>query len=100
MSQRFKRLIDLPFWLRTALLSVVAVSLLFGGLRSQPFAQSFAQADKVHHYVGFFALALSCRLAFIQIKPHWIVIGCVFADLLIEYAQAFIPLRTASFHDA
>ena len=100
MSSRFQRLIKLPFWLRAVLLGVVAASLLFGGLRSQPFAQTFAQADKVYHFAGFLALALSCRLAFMNIKLHWIATVCVLTGLLIEYAQAFIPLRTASLHDA
>ena len=70
------------------------------GLRARPIPQVFAQEDKLHHFIGFFALAFSCRLAFLHIKLLWLAIGCVLAGLLIEYAQVLMPLRTASIYDA
>ena len=100
MTQLIQRLVDLPFWLRALLFLAVCAGLLFTGLRTRPIPQVFAQEDKLHHFMGFFALAFSCRLAFLPVKLHWIAIGCVLAGVLIEYAQALIPLRTASFYDA
>lgn len=100
MRQLIQRLVDLPFWLRALLFLAVCAGLLFTGLRTQPIPQVFAQEDKLHHFIGFFALAFSCRLAFLHIRLVWIAIGCVLAGLLIEYAQALLPLRTASFYDA
>jgi len=100
VRQLIQRLVDLPFWLRAQLFLAVCAGLLFTGLRTRPIPQVFAQEDKLHHFMGFFALAFSCRLAFLPVKLHWIAIGCVLAGVLIEYAQALIPLRTASFYDA
>ena len=100
MRQLIQRLVDLPFWLRALLFLAVCAGLLFTGLRTRPIPQVFAQEDKLHHFIGFFALAFSCRLAFLPVKLHWIAIGCVLIGVLIEYAQALIPLRTASFYDA
>lgn len=100
MRQLIQRLIALPFWLRALLFLVVCAGLLFTGLRSRPIPQLFAQEDKLHHFIGFFALAFSCRLAFLHIRLLWLAIGCVLAGLLIEYAQALMPLRTASLYDA
>ena len=100
MSGLIQRLVALPFWLRSLLFIAVCAALLFAGLRARPIAQVFDQEDKLHHLVGFFALALSCRLAFLRVKLHWIALGCVLAGVAIEYAQALIPLRTASFYDA
>ena len=100
MRQLIQRLVDLPFWLRALLFMAVCAGLLFTGLRSQPIPELFAQEDKLHHFIGFFALAFSCRLAFLHIRLVLLAIGCVLAGLLIEYAQALLPLRTASFYDA
>ena len=100
MRQLIQRLVALPFWLRALLFLAVCAGLLFTGLRTRPIPQLFAQEDKLHHFVGFFALAFSCRLAFLPVKLHWLAIGCVLAGVLIEYAQALMPLRTASFYDA
>ena len=100
MRQLIQRLVDLPFWLRALLFLAVCAGLLFTGLRTRPIPQVFAQEDKLHHFMGFFALAFSCRLAFLPVKLHWIAICCVLVGVLIEYAQALIPLRTASFYDA
>ena len=95
-----RRLAELPFWLRTLLFIAVCAGLLYTGLRSEPIAQLFDQEDKLHHLFGFFALAFSCRLAFLRVKLHWIALGCLLAGVAIEYAQALIPLRTASLYDA
>lgn len=100
MKPLIQRLVDLPFWLRALLFMAVCAGLLFTGLRSQPIPELFAQEDKLHHFIGFFALSFSCRLAFLPVKLHWIAIGCVLVGVFIEYAQALIPLRTASFYDA
>ena len=100
MRQLIQRLVDLPFWLRALLFLAVCAGLLFTGLRTRPIPLVFAQEAKLHHFMGLFALAFSCRLAFLPVKLHWIAIGCVLAGVLIEYAQALIPLRTASFYDA
>ena len=95
-----KPLVDLPLWLRALLFMAVCAGLVFTGLRSQPIPELFAQADKLHHVIGFFALAFSCRLVFLPVKLHWIAISCVLAGVLIEYAQALIPMRTPSLYDA
>ena len=100
MKPLIQRIVELPFWLRALLFLAVCAGLLFTGLRSQPIPELFAQEDKLHHFIGFFALAFSCRLAFLHIRLLWLAIGCVLAGLLIEYAQALLPLRTASFYDA
>ena len=100
MRQLIQRLVDLPLWLRALLFLAVCAGLMFAGLRARPIPQVFAQEDKLHHFIGFFALAFSCRLAFLHIRLLWLAIGCVLAGLLIEYAQALLPLRTASFYDA
>ena len=78
----------------------MCAGLLYTGLRTRPIAQLFDQEDKLHHLLGFFALAFSCRLAFLRVKLHWIALGCVLSGVAIEYAQALIPLRTASLYDA
>ena len=100
MIPLIRRLSELPFWLRTLLFLAVCAGLLYTGLRTKPIAQLFDQEDKLHHLLGFFALAFSCRLAFLRVKLHWIALGCVLAGVAIEYAQALIPLRTASLYDA
>ena len=100
MISLIRRLAELPFWLRALLFLAVCAGLLYTGLRTRPIAQLFDQEDKLHHLLGFFALAFSCRLAFLRVKLHWIALGCVLTGVAIEYAQALIPLRTASFYDA
>lgn len=100
MNSLAQRLIDLPFWLRCLFFAVVCACLLFAGLRLQPIPEVFAQEDKLHHFIGFVALSMSCRLAFLHVRLHWIALGCVITGLLIEYAQEFMPLRSASLYDA
>lgn len=100
MNHLFQRIVELPFWLRVVLFVAVSVGLLFAGLHSQPIPQLFTQEDKAYHFIGFFALSLSCRLVFLRTKLRWIALGCVTTGLLIEYAQEFMPLRSASLYDA
>ncbi len=97
MKPLMQRIVELPFWLRALLFLAACAGLLFTGLRSQPIPELFAQEDKLHHFIGFFALAFSCRLAFLPVKLHWIAIGCVLAGVLIEYAQALIPCARRRF---
>ena len=92
MKPLMQRIVELPFWLRALLFLAVCAGLLFAGLRARPIPQVFAQEDKLHRFIGFFALAFSCRLAFLHIRLVWLAIGCVLAGLLIEYAQALMPL--------
>ena len=100
MNKLIQSLVDLPFWLRALPFIAVCAGLLFAGLRSQPIPQVFTQEDKLHHFVGFFALTLSCGLAFMNVKLRWIAFGCVLAGVLIELAQELEPLRSASVYDA
>ena len=86
--------------LRTLFFIGVSVVLLTAALRAQPVPEAFAQEDKLHHLLGFFALSFSCQLAFLRVKARWIALGCLLTGILIEYAQALMPLRTASPYDA
>lgn len=100
MNHPIQRLVESPLWLRTLLLIAVCAGLIFTGLRSQPAPQFFTQEDKVHHFIGFFALSLSCRLAFLSIQARWIAIFCILVGVLVEYAQNLMPMRTSSVFDA
>ncbi|WP_178076691.1 VanZ family protein [Pseudomonas sp. B28(2017)] len=100
MSSLFLGVAQLPQWIRTLFFISVGLVLLAAGLRAQPIPEAFAQEDKLHHLVGFFALSFSCRLAFPRVKVHWIALGCLLTGILIEYAQGLMPLRTASPYDA
>lgn len=79
-------------------MAVLAV-ILFTGLKPEPVPQLFSQQDKLHHMLGFAALAFSLRLAF----PRWRIGGLVCvslaAALLIELGQGLQPQRTASLTD-
>ena len=61
--------------LRTLFFIGVSVVLLTAALRAQPVPEAFAQEDKLHHLLGFFALSFSCRLAFLRVKARWIALG-------------------------
>ena len=100
MSSLLPDVTQLSQRIRTLFFICVSVVLLTAGLRAQPVPEAFAQEDKLHHLVGFFVLAFSCRLAFLRVKAHWIALGCLLTGVLIEYAQALMPLRTASPYDA
>lgn len=94
-----KRLVELPFWLRWLAFATVTLILLFAGLRPKPIPELFAQEDKLHHWFGFLVFTCSCRLAFPRVKFFWIALGCLLTGVLIEGAQEFLPLRTASPYD-
>jgi VanZ family protein len=100
MSSLFLGVAQLPQWIRTLFFISVGVVLLAAGLRAQPIPEAFAQEDKLHHLVGFFALSFSCRLAFPRVKARRTALGCLLTGILIEYAQGLMPLRTASPYDA
>ncbi|MBF6623433.1 MAG: VanZ family protein, partial [Pseudomonas stutzeri] len=46
----------------------VAVVILYAGLKPEPVPQAFDQQDKLHHLLGFAALAFSMRLAFPRLR--------------------------------
>ncbi|VVQ02064.1 hypothetical protein PS914_04168 [Pseudomonas fluorescens] len=100
MKLFIERIIQLPHWVRMMLFVGISAALLTAGLRAQPIPEAFAQEDKVHHLIGFLALSFSCRLAFLRVKLRWISLGCLLTGIIIEYAQALMPLRTASAYDA
>jgi len=81
VSLSIARVTQLPFWVRGLFFVGISAVLLTAGLRAQPIPEAFSQQDKLHHLVGFFALAFSCRLAFLQVKLHWIALGCLLARL-------------------
>ncbi|WP_338649363.1 VanZ family protein [Pseudomonas sp. ML2-2023-3] len=99
MINLFKRISELPFWMRSAIFIVVSMVLLDAGLRPQPIPQVFDQEDKLHHLLGFMALSFTCVLAFPRIRLRWVALGCLVIGISIEAAQGVMPLRTASPYD-
>jgi VanZ family protein len=99
MTVLFNYLLAWPFWLRALGFGAVTLVLLGAGLREQPLEQMFAEEDKLHHWLGFLVFALSARLAFPRVRWLWVAVGCLLVGLLIEAAQAWMPLRTASWDD-
>ncbi|MND80349.1 VanZ like family protein [compost metagenome] len=93
------RLAQSPPWLRLVLFIGVSAILLDAGLRPEPIPQVFNQEDKLHHLVGFMALAFCCRLAFPATRLSVVTLGCLLTGVLIEAAQELMPLRTASAYD-
>ncbi|MGV8842922.1 MAG: VanZ family protein [Pseudomonas sp.] len=83
------------------LLPVIAVLaiILFSGLKPEPVPQMFQQQDKLHHLLGFAALAFSLRLGFARTHFGWLLAASLMAALLIELGQGFLPQRTASLGD-
>ncbi|NBA98239.1 VanZ family protein [Pseudomonas sp. R5(2019)] len=99
MTNLFKRLAQLPFWIRASIFIVVSLVLLDAGLRPQPIPQVFEQEDKIHHLVGFMVLSFTCVLAFPRIRLRWVALSCLTVGIAIEAAQELMPLRTASPYD-
>ena len=99
MRVLFNYLLKQPFWLRALGFGAVSLALLYAGLRAQPIEQLFAEEDKLHHWLGFLLFALSARLAFPRGRWLWLALGCLLLGLLIEVAQGWLPLRTASLGD-
>lgn len=79
-------------------IAVLAI-ILFSGLKPEPVPQMFPQQDKLHHLLGFAALAFSLRLAFARAHFGWLLAASLMAALLIELGQEFLPQRTASMGD-
>ncbi|WP_417792217.1 VanZ family protein [Stutzerimonas xanthomarina] len=86
------------YWRFLPLLAVTAI-LLYAGLRPDPVPQVFDQQDKLHHLLGFAALAFSMRLALPRWSVGWIFSLCLATALLIELAQGYQPHRFASLED-
>ncbi|MCY1272419.1 hypothetical protein D9M68_326240 [compost metagenome] len=85
-----------PRWLPLLLVLLV---LGFAGLRPEPVPEMVEQQDKLHHLLGFAALALSSRWAFPRLHLLWHAAACLGLALLIEAAQALEPLRSADPYD-
>ncbi|MGE6659763.1 VanZ family protein [Pseudomonas sp. NPDC077408] len=86
------------YWRFLPLLVVTAI-LLYAGLRPDPVPQVFDQQDKLHHLLGFAALAFSMRLALPRWSVVWIFSLCLATAVLIELAQGYQPHRFASLAD-
>lgn len=86
-------------YLRVLPFLVVLAVILVAGLKPEPVPQMFYQQDKLHHLLGFAALAFTLRLAFP--RPHfiWLVAFSLAAALLIEFGQGLLPHRTPSTGD-
>lgn len=86
-------------YLRVVPFIAVLAVILFIGLKSEPVSQVFDQQDKLHHLLGFAALAFTLRLAFP--RPHfiWLMAVSLAAALLIELGQGFLPHRMPSIGD-
>lgn len=86
-------------YIRTLPFVAVLAVILFAGLKPDPVPQLFSQQDKLHHMLGFAALAFSLRLAFPRLPLGWLVGASFAAALLIEFGQGLLPQRTASLAD-
>ncbi|MBT8765785.1 VanZ family protein [Metapseudomonas boanensis] len=82
----------LPFF---AVLAVI----LFAGLKPEPLPEAVEQQDKLHHLLGFAALAATSRLAFPRAHFIWLLTICLGTGLLIELGQGLLPNRTPSTGD-
>jgi VanZ family protein len=78
---------------------VVALVVLVTGLSPVPVPQVFWHQDKVHHLLGFAALAFTARLAFPRVPVPWLAAAMLAGPTAIELGQGLLPLRTASAPD-
>ena len=86
--------------LRVALALIVFCAILAFGLSPVPAPQWFAHQDKVHHFLGFAALAISMRLALPNVATGRLLLACVALAALVEVGQGvLLAARTASFAD-
>ena len=69
-------------YIRTLPFVAVLAVILFAGLKPDPVPQLFSQQDKLHHMLGFAALAFSLRLAFPRLPLGWLV-GASFAAVCL-----------------
>ena len=79
--------------------AAMAAAILWFGLHPEPVPQWFSHQDKVHHVVGFAALAFSLRLAFPHVSWRWVAAACMLLAGAVELAQAMLGGRTASLGD-
>lgn len=92
-SERFRLF---THYIRTLPFIAVLAVILFSGLKPDPVPQLFDQQDKLHHMLGFAALAFTLRLAFPRWALGWLLGTSLLAALLIEVGQSLQPQRTAS----
>ena len=85
--------------LRLLPLSLALLALLWVGLGPDSVPQSFRYQDKLYHFVGFFVLALTLRLAFPQLKLVWFLGLGIGTAVAIEAVQFFMIDRDASLGD-
>ena len=78
---------------------VVMAVILFAGLKPEPVPQLFAQQDKLHHVLGFAALAFTLHLAAPRLQFVWILLISVAIASMVEFGQGFSLNRTASIAD-
>jgi VanZ family protein len=95
----FSRLSMFMRYVRVLPVLAVLAIILFSGLKAEPVPQLFQQQDKLHHLLGFAALAFSLRVAFPRAQVVWLMAVSLTAALLIELGQDFLPQRTASLGD-
>ena len=80
-------------------LALALCALLWVGLGADPIAKSFPGQDKVYHFVGFFVLALTLRLAFPRLALAWFLGVGIGTAVAIEAVQFFMVDRDASLGD-
>ena len=86
--------------LRLSFAVLVFFAILGFGLSPVPGPQWFAHQDKVHHFLGFGALAISMRLALPNVATGRLLFACVVLAALVEVGQGvLLAARTASFAD-
>jgi len=85
--------------LRLLPLALALSALLWVGLGADPVAKGFPYQDKLYHFVGFFVLALTLRLAFPRLKLAWFLGLGIGTAVVIEAVQFFMIDRDASLGD-
>ena len=85
--------------LRFLPLALSLLALLWVGLGSDPVPRGFQYQDKLYHFVGFFVLALTLRLAFPRLKLAWLLGLGIATAVAIEAVQFPMANRDASLGD-
>lgn len=85
--------------LRLVPLVLALLALLWVGLGADPIPKSFPHEDKLYHFVGFFVLALTLRLAFPRLALVWFLALGLGTAVAIEAVQFFMESRDASLGD-
>lgn len=79
---------------------IVVVALLFAtALQSEAVPQWFAHQDKLHHVLGFGALAVALHLAFPRLFVVEYVLILLTSAIAIELGQSLVPPRLPSMLD-